>query len=142
MDLIKRVTKKSVILIFLLILLSFLVDWKDERLRFIALFGNPGLVTVSILIGGIIGLANLKGLVWGIESLLGTHRASSRMVFLSLLRLFILFAVIIILVVMRLMNLFGFLIGMTVVFLVLIGEALRMAKAQGKEGPGESGERP
>jgi len=142
MALIKRVTKKSVILIFLLILLSFLVDWKDERLRFIALFGNPGLVTVSILIGGIIGLANLKGLVWGIESLLGTHRASSRMVFLSLLRLFILFAVIIILVVMRLMNLFGFLIGMTVVFLVLIGEALRMAKAQGKEGPGESGERP
>ena len=146
MDLIKKVTKKCIILLFPLIFLSFLVGrlvgWNDERLKFIALFGDPGFVTASILIGGIIGLANLKGLVWGIESLLGTHRASSRMVFLSLLRLFILFAVIIILVVMRLMNLFGFLIGMTVVFLVLIGEALRMAKAQGKEGPGESGERP
>ena len=139
MELIKKVTKKSVIVIFPLILLSFLVDWNDERLKFIGLFGNPGLMAMSILIGGIIGLANLKGLVWGIESLLGTHRANTRMVFLSLLRLFILFALIIILVVMRLINLLGFLIGMTVVFLVLIREALRIAKEQGKEGPGESG---
>ena len=139
MDLIKKVTRKSVIVIFPLILLSFLVDWNDERLKFIGLFGNPGLMAMSILIGGVIGLANLKGLVWGIESLLGTYRANTRMVFLSLLRLFILFALIIILVVMRLINLLGFLIGMTVVFLVLIREALRIAKEQGKEGPGESG---
>jgi len=139
MDLIKKVTRKSVIVIFPLILLSFLVDWNDERLKFIGLFGNPGLMAMSILIGGVIGLANLKGLVWGIESLLGTHRADTRMVFLSLLRLFILFALIIILVVMKLINLLGFLIGMTVVFLVLIREALRIAKEQGKEGPGESG---
>lgn len=139
MELIKKVTKKSVILIFPLILLSFLVDWKDERLRFVGLFGSPGLVTVSILIGGIIGLANLKGLVWGIESLLGTHRASGRMVFLSLFRLFILFAIIILLVVMRLINLLGFLIGMTVVFLVLIKEALEIAKEQGRDGPDTDG---
>lgn len=141
MELIKKVTKKSVILIFPLILLSFLVGrlvgWNDERLKFIALFGDPGLVTVSILIGGIIGLANLKGLVWGIESLLGNHRASTRMVFLSLLRLFILFAIIILLVVMRLINLLGFLIGMTVVFIVLIKEALEIAKEQGKDGQGD-----
>ena len=138
MELIKKVTKKSVIVIFPLILLSFLVDWHDERLKFIGLFGNPGLMAMSILIGGVIGLANLKGLVWGIESLLGTHRANTRMVFLSLLRLFILFALIIILVVMKLINLLGFLIGMTVVFLILIQEALRIAKEQGKGGPGES----
>ena len=138
MDLIKKVTKKSVIIVFPLILLSFLVDWNDERLKFIGLFGNPGLMAMSILIGGVIGLANLKGLVWGIESLLGTHRANTRMVFLSLLRLFILFALIIILVVMKLINLLGFLIGMTVVFLILIQEALRIAKEQGKGGPGES----
>jgi asparagine N-glycosylation enzyme membrane subunit Stt3 len=138
MELIKKVTKKSVIIVFPLILLSFLVDWNDERLKFIGLFGNPGLMAMSILIGGIIGLANLKGLVWGIESLLGTHRANTRMVFLSLLRLFILFALIIILVVMKLINLLGFLIGMTVVFLILIQEALRIAKEQGKGGPGES----
>jgi len=138
MELIKKVTKKSVIIVFPLILLSFLVDWNDERLKFIGLFGNPGLMAMSILIGGVIGLANLKGLVWGIESLLGTYRANTRMVFLSLLRLFILFALIIILVVMRLINLLGFLIGMTVVFLILIQEALRIAKEQGKGGPGES----
>lgn len=138
MDLIKKVTKKSVIIVFPLILLSFLVDWNDERLKFVGLFGSPGLMPMSILIGSIIGLANLKGLVWGIESLLGTHRANTRMVFLSLFRLFILFAIIIILVVMRLINLLGFLIGMTVVFLVLIQEALEMAKQQGKDGQGDS----
>ena len=138
MDLIKKVTRKSVIVIFPLILLSFLVDWNDERLKFIGLFGNPGLMAMSILIGGVIGLANLKGLVWGIESLLGTHRANTRMVFLSLLRLFILFAIIIILVVMRFINLLGFLIGMTAVFLVLIQEALAMAKQQAKEGQEDS----
>ena len=137
MDLIKKVTKKSIIFVFPLILLSFLVDWKDERLKFVALFGSPGLVTVSILIGCVIGLANLKGLVWGIESLLGTYKANTRMVFLSLLRLFILFGIIIILVVLRLINLLGLLAGMTVVFLVFIKEALEMAKQQGKEGQGE-----
>ena len=138
MDLIKKVTRKSVIVIFPLILLSFLVDWNDERLKFIGLFGNPGLMAMSILIGSIIGLANLKGLVWGIESLLGTHRANTSMVFLSLLRLFILFAIIIILVVMRFINLLGFLIGMTAVFLVLIQEALAMAKQQAKESQEDS----
>lgn len=133
MDLIKKVTKKSIIVILPLILLSVLVDWKDERLRVVGLFGNPGLMTLSIIIGGIIGLANLKGLVWGIDSLLGTYKASTKMVFLSLFRLFTLFAIIIILVVMKLINLLGFLIGMTVVFIILMIEAVRMAKEQGKE---------
>jgi len=146
MGLIKKVTRKSVIVILPLILLSFLVDWSDERLKFVGLFGSSGFMTTSmlmaasILIGSVIGLANFKGLLWSIESLLGTHRASTRMVFLSLLRLFILFGIVIILVILRLINLFGFLIGITVVFLVLIMEALKIAKAQGEEGQRDGGE--
>ncbi len=134
MEIIKRVTKKSIIIIIPLAVLSFLLrNWKDERLKFIGLFGNPDFMTTSIIIGGIIGLANLKGLVWGIESLLGTHKANSKLIFLSLLRLFILFAVIIILVILRLINLLGFLIGMTAVFIILIIEAVNMAKEEEKE---------
>lgn len=133
MDLIKRVTKKSIIIILPLAVLSFLVNWKAERLKFIGLFGNPDFMALSIVIGGIIGIANLKGLVWGIESLLGTYRANTKLVFLSLLRLFILFTIIIILAVLRLINLLGFLIGMTVVFIILIIEAVNMAKKQEKE---------
>lgn len=134
MEIIKRVTKKSIIIIIPLAVLSkFLVNWRDERLRFVGLFGNPDLMTMSIVIGGIIGLANLKGLAWGIDSLLGTHKANTKLVFLSLFRLFILFAIIIILVVTKLINLLGFLTGMTVVFMVLIIEAVKMAKEQAKE---------
>lgn len=133
MEIIKRVAKKSFVVIIPLAVLSFLVNWKVERLKFIGLFGNPDFMTISIVIGGIIGLANLKGLIWGIESLLGTYKANTKLVFLSLFRLFILFAVIIILVVLRVINLLGLLIGMTAVFMILIIEAVNMAKEEGKE---------
>jgi hypothetical protein len=102
-------------------------------MKFVALFGNPGFMTISIAIGGILGIANVKGLVWGIDSLLGTYKASTKLVFLSLFRLGILFAIIIVLVALRLVNLLGLLVGMTVVFVILIVEAVKTAKEQAKE---------
>lgn len=133
MSLIRKVTKKSLFIIIPLVLASFLVDWRAERLKFVGLFGRTDFMTVSIIIGGVLGLANLKGLVWGIDSLLGTYKANTRLVFLSLFRLSVLFAVIIVLAALRLINLLGLLAGMTVVFIVLIIEAVKMAKEQGKE---------
>ncbi len=141
MDLTRKVTKKSLLIILPLVLLSFLVNffmenWRNEHLRFLGLFGSPAFMPMSIVIGGILGIANLKGLVWGIDSLLGTYKANIRLVFLSLFRLGILFAIIIILAALRLINLLGLLVGMTVVFVVLIAEALKIAKEQGKKGDG------
>lgn len=141
MDLTKKVIRKSLLIILPLVLVSFIVNfflagWRNEHLRFLGLFGNPALIPMSIVVGGILGLANLKGLVWGIDSLLGTHKANTRLVFLSLFRLSVLFAVIIILAALRLINLLGLLAGMTVVFIVLITEALKMAKEQAKDGNG------
>ncbi len=133
MNLTKKVTKKSLFVILPLVLLSLLVNWRAGHLRFVALFGNPDFMTLSIVIGGILGIANLRGLVWGIDSLLGTYKANTKLVFLSLFRLGILFAIIIILVVLRLINLLGLVAGMTVVFVILIMEAVKMAKEQGKE---------
>ncbi len=133
MELIKRVTKQTLFIVVPLALLSLLVDWNSETLRFLRPFGNPNFVTTSILIGAVLGIANLRGMAWGIESLLGTRQANTRLVFLSLLRLFLLFAVIIILVALHRINLLGFLAGMTIVFIILIKEALRTAKLQGKE---------
>ena len=136
MNLIKKVTKKSLFVILPLVVLSLLVNWKAGHLRFVALFGDPGFMTISIVIGGVLGIANLRGLVWGIDSLLGTYKANTKLVFLSLFRLGILFAVIIILVALRLINLLGLVAGMTVVFAVLIIEAVKMAAEQGKEEKG------
>jgi hypothetical protein len=133
MDLTRKTTKQSAVIVLLLTVLSLLIDWKDPDLRFIRLFGNPDIMPASIIIGGIIGILNLRGLAWGIESLLGAYKANTKLVILSLMRLFILSAVIIILAAMRLINLLGLLIGMTVVFAVLIKEGLKLAKQQSSD---------
>lgn len=130
MNLTRKVTKKSLLIILPMILLSFLVNWRSERLKFVGLFGDPDFMAISIIIGGILGLTNLRGLVWGIDSLLGSYKANTKLVFLSLFRLSILFLIIIILAALRLINLLGLLAGMTVVFVILIIEAVKMAKEQ------------
>lgn len=130
MVLVRRVIKHSALIILPLSLLSLLVDWNRESLRFLRPFGNPDFMTVSIIIGAVLGIANLKGLIWGLDSMLGTHQANTKLVFLSLLRLFILFGIVIVLAVLKLINLLGFLIGMTVVFFILIREALKEAQKQ------------
>ncbi|MEK6672586.1 MAG: hypothetical protein AABY42_03815 [Nitrospirota bacterium] len=130
MDLIKATVKKSTLIILPLTILTALIDWDTTGLKIAGLFGRPGLFPSSIIIGGILGLANLKGLSWGLDSLLGTYRANTRLVFLSLIRLFVVFSIIISLALLRLINLLGLLTGMSVVFMVLIVEAIRTAKKQ------------
>ncbi|MFN3479649.1 MAG: hypothetical protein ACK415_04605 [Thermodesulfovibrionales bacterium] len=126
MDLIKRVIRKSVPLLLILCGVSLIVNW--DRVSFAKLFGNTRYIPHSIIIGGLLGLANLRGLVWGIETLLGTQRANTRLVYLSLIRLGILFAIIITLAAMKLINLIGLVTGLTIVFLVMIFEGLKIAK--------------
>jgi hypothetical protein len=62
--------------------------------------------------------------------MLGSQQPSGKLVFLSLFRLFILFAVIIILAALNFINFLGLLAGMTVVFIFLIKEGLKMAQKQ------------
>lgn len=130
MDLIKTTAKKSALIILPLAILTLFIDWDTTGLKVAGLFGRPGLFPSSIIIGGILGLANLKGLSWGLDSLLGTYRANSRLVFLSLIRLFVVFSIIISLALLRLINLLGLLAGMSLVFIVLMVEAIRTAKKQ------------
>lgn len=137
-ELTKKVTRKSLFIILPLALASLFVNWSAGYLKFVGLFGKTDSMTLSIVIGAILGLANLKGLVWGLDSLLGEYKANTKLVFLSLFRLGILFAIIIILAALRLINLLGLLVGMTVVFIILIIEAVKMAREQGKEGDGSA----
>jgi hypothetical protein len=114
MILIKRIYKQSAIILIPAAIVSAFFEWKK--------------LPVSILIGGILALANLKGLVWGIQGLVGTEQASGKLVFLSLIRLFILFAILIVLFWLKLINVFGIFIGFTVVLVLLLKEGFKSAK--------------
>lgn len=114
MNLIKKIYKQGIVILLPLSILSALIEWKR--------------LPLSILLGGALGIANLKGLAWGVESLIGTQRPSGKIVFLSLMRLFILACILIILAYLRLINIFGILIGFTVIFILLLKEGLRAAK--------------
>ena len=127
---IKKIFKQTIVVIVPLTIVCLLVDWDTEALRFLRPFGNPGFIPASIIIGAVLGIANLKAMMWGLESMLGTQQASAKLVFLSLFRLFILFAIIIILAALRRINFLGLLAGMTVVFVFLIKEGLKMAQKQ------------
>jgi hypothetical protein len=114
MDLIKRIYKKSFLVLIPLALLSALLEWKK--------------LPLSVIIGGALGLANIKGLAWGVRGLVGTERATGRMIFFSMFRLFLLFAILSLLVYLRLVNVFGILAGFTVIFALLMIEGLKYAK--------------
>lgn len=127
MELIKKIIRQSAVIIVPLALLSVVMVLKSDRFPFVELFGEPMLLPVSIILGGILGLANIKGLSWGFNGLLNTEKANLKIVFLNLFRLVILFIIIIVLSVLKFINFLGLLIGLTVVFFVLIKESLKMA---------------
>jgi hypothetical protein len=112
--LIKRTYKLAIIILLPLSILSALIEWKR--------------LPISILIGGILGLANLRGIARGIEGLIVKNRPTGMLVFFSLLRLTVLASILAILLIYKLVNIFGFLIGFTVVLIVIIKEGLSVAK--------------
>ena len=114
MDLIKRIYRKSFLVLIPLAMLSALIEWKK--------------LPMSIIIGGALGFANIKGLAWGVRGLTGTGRATGRMILFSMFRLFLLFAILSLLVYLRLVNVFGILAGFTVIFALLMIEGLKYAK--------------
>ena len=114
MELINRIYKHSIIAIIPVAILSAFIEWK--RLPF------------SILVGGVLGFANIKGLAWGIGGVLGSHQATTKMVFFSMFRLFMLVIIIFLLVYFKLANIFGILAGLTVVFITLMIEGMKYSK--------------
>ena len=114
MILLKKIYKRAIFILLPLALLSALIEWK--KLPF------------SILIGGILGLINLRGLARGVYSLIGSYRPTAKIVIFSMLRLGFLASVLIILFAFKIVNVFGILIGFTVVFIVIMTEGLRVAK--------------
>jgi len=114
MILLKRIYKRTLLILLPLSLLSAFIEWKK--------------LPLSILIGGILGLINLRGLARGVHSLVGTYRPTAKIVISTIFRLGFLALVLIILFAFKIVNAFGILIGFTVVFVLIMTEGLRVAK--------------
>jgi hypothetical protein len=114
MNLIKKTAKDAVFTLTFFAAASAFIEWKKMPL--------------SILIGGALCLANIKGLAWGVQGILGSGKATGRMIFFSMFRLLALFIILSLLVYLKLVNIFGILTGLTIVFVLLMIEGLRISR--------------
>ena len=114
MELLKGVFKKSIIIIVLSAVVS-------------AFYMDPRKMPLGILLGWLFGIINLRQLTRNITGLVGSEKATIKLLFLSMTRLLALFAAITMLVYYKIVNVFGLLFGFTVVFLFILIEGWRKA---------------
>ncbi len=114
---VKRIYKQSAVALIAAAVVSiFFTEWQFP---------------LSILIGGLIGIINLRGIVWSVRSLLGTEKAQAKMMVLSMFRLLVIFSALIILAIFGIIKAYGLLAGFTIVFIIMIKEGLIAAKREG-----------
>ena len=118
MEILNRVVKKSLFIGLPAVAVSLVFEW--ER------------VPLGIAAGWLLGILNLRNLSRNVEGLIGSHKGTARIVFLSITRLFALFAAIIILMYFKVINVFGLLFGFTIVFVLILFEGLKESKNEDK----------
>lgn len=121
-----RIYRQGFIILLCLAASSAFLDWKK--------------LPLSILIGGLLGLANLKGLAWGLRDF-AASRPTGRVIFWSMVRFFILGAILFILALLNMINFIGILVGFTVVFTLILKEGLRTAREYSETDKVDKGER-
>ena len=114
MDLVRQVVIKSFVVIIVLSVPSLV--YLDKKIF-------TGLVS-----GWLIGIVNLRQLAKNIHNFLGSTGARFKIVFLSILRLSVLFVAIFLLIYEQIVNIFGLITGFTVVFIFIIIEGLRISR--------------
>jgi hypothetical protein len=113
-DLIKGIARNSVIILIPAAIISAFLPWEN--------------FPFSILIGGLLGILNLRALAWSIEGILGTSHASGKMLFFSQFRFVMLMLILIALAYLKLVSIIGIIIGFTVVFSQVLFVGIRHAK--------------
>lgn len=109
----RRIYKQGALILLCLAIASSFFDWKK--------------LPLSILLGGLLGLANLKGIAWGLRDFAQT-RPTGRVISWSIVRFFILGLILFIFALLKLIDFIGILIGFTVVFILILKEGLRAAR--------------
>ncbi|TAN44417.1 MAG: hypothetical protein EPN22_06675 [Nitrospirae bacterium] len=109
-EMINVINRQSALMVLPLAVVSFFVfEWR---------------FAISVIIGGLIGVLNFKGLCWSVNSLLGIEKAETKMMFLSFFRLLIIFSVLAALAAFGILKASGLLLGFTVVFIIIVKEGL------------------
>jgi hypothetical protein len=117
MEIFKRVIIKAIIIILPAAVLSYFFIEQQK-------------VPLGILLGGLLGLFNLRQLSRNVAGLVGTEKATFKLVFLSMTRLMVLCSAIFLLIYYGIVNVFGLLFGFTVVFALILIEGARVSKMQ------------
>ncbi len=116
MEILTGVIKKSLFIILPAAAASAFFEWKK--------------LPLGIIAGGALGILNLQGLVRSVEGLIGSKKATAKIIFLSMTRLFILFTAIFILIWLKIINILGMLFGFTVVVLLILYEGMKTSKSK------------
>jgi|Deesub1362A_J573_1020465.scaffolds.fasta_scaffold05188_6 hypothetical protein len=116
MELVRQVIRKSLLVVVPVSIASFF--YFDKK------------VFTGLVSGWLIGIINLRQLTKNLQNFLGSTGARFKIIFLSILRLSILFIVIFLLVYERIVNIFGLVAGFTIVFVFLILEGFKTAQRQ------------
>jgi hypothetical protein len=118
MELFRRILKQSIPLVGISVVISGILTGD---------FRFP----LGILAGGIAGLFNLRAIVGNVQSISGSNsqRITGRYIILSTFRLLGLLVILFILIWKHLINVFGLLTGLTIVFIIIIKEGLREARS-------------
>ncbi len=117
MEMVKKINKQAAVVLIIAALFSALFDYKRMPL--------------GVLVGGALALANLKGIHWGVKAMINpetANMAKGRLIIFSFFRLMLVFVILAVLLYLHLVNIFGVLIGLTIVFVLIMKEGLTAAK--------------
>lgn len=116
MELFKRILKQSLIVSVIAIALSAALT---RGIKF----------PLGVFVGSLAGIVNLRAIVRNVSSITGGQRITGRYIILSTFRLLGLFALLFILIWKGLADVFGILLGFTIVFVIIIKEGLKEARS-------------
>lgn len=127
---VKGVAKKTSLIVSLAASTAFLYS-------FITPSGRPWwFVPLSVLFGGVLGLLNFRFLATSVERIYLRQGATSALstlaaAIISILKLSIIFIILFVVIKWRLLHIFGFLAGLSLCFLAILWEGLRLIKDSG-----------
>lgn len=103
---IKKISRNTAIILIPAAVVSAFLPW--ENLPF------------SLLIGGLLGILNIRALAWSIEGILGTSSVNMKMLFFSQFRFVMLALIVVLLAYLRLVTILGIMAGFSVVFFQIL----------------------
>ena len=115
MEILKRVIRKSIFIILPAVIISFF--YEAQKLPLV------------IFLGWLFGVINLRTLSRNVEGLVGSEKATMKIVISSMFRLLALFAAIFFILYYKAVNVFGLLFGFTVVFILILIEGAKVGKS-------------